>query len=48
MADKRPPADKFGQIEAALDARVLKALRKAWNMARDRGMVDTELDEHLA
>ena len=37
--DTRPPANKFQEIEAALDRRVLAALAAAWEMAIDRRLV---------
>ena len=37
--DTRPPANKFQEIEAALDKRVLAALAAAWEMAIDRRLV---------
>lgn len=37
--DQRPPAARFAEIEAALDARVLAALAAAWKMAIDRQLV---------
>lgn len=37
--DTRPPANRFAEIEAALDARVLAALAAAWKMAIDRQLV---------
>jgi len=37
--DTRPPANKFQEIEAALDRRVLAALAAAWEMAAERNLV---------
>ena len=37
--DTRPPAARFAEIEAALDARVLAALEAAWSMAEDRNLI---------
>ena len=37
--DQRPPAARFAEIEAALDARVLAALAAAWGMAKDRQLI---------
>ena len=37
--DTRPPANRFAEIEAALDARVLAALAAAWSMATERNLV---------
>lgn len=37
--DTRPPANKFQEIEAALDKRVLAALAAAWEMAAERNLV---------
>lgn len=37
--DTRPPANRFAEIEAALDARVLAALAAAWKMAAERNLV---------
>lgn len=37
--DQRPPAARFTEIEAALDARVLAALAAAWGMAKDRQLI---------
>lgn len=37
--DKRPAANRFHEIEAGYDARVLAALAAAWSMAKDRRLV---------
>lgn len=37
--DQRPPAARFAEIEAGLDARVLAALAAAWGMAKDRQLI---------
>ena len=37
--DTRPPANRFAEIEAALDRRVLAALEAAWSMAAERNLV---------
>lgn len=37
--DTRPPANRFAEIEAALDARVLAALAAAWEMATERQLI---------
>lgn len=37
--DTRPPANRFAEIEAALDRRVLAALAAAWEMAAERNLV---------
>ena len=37
--DTRPPANRFAEIEAALDMRLLAALAAAWEMAIDRRLV---------
>lgn len=37
--DTRPPANRFAEIEATLDCRVLAALAAAWEMAAERNLV---------
>ncbi len=37
--DTRPPANRFAEIEAALNRRVLAALEAAWSMAAERNLV---------
>ena len=45
--DTRPPANKFQEIEAALDKRVLAALAAAWQMAAERGLLDRKIEDAI-
>lgn len=45
--DQRPPAARFAEIEAALDARVLAALAAAWKMAAERGLLDRKIEDAI-